>query len=419
MARTEVPICTAVSASTTSTASVRRREASACVRATPKLATTCLMADNCSWEAPAASLAPLAICSIDRRSSSAAAEASVRPLDNSSFAAARRSEILSCERAETRLAVPFDGTFRGGRLTGGAMTAPGAVPGFSLDFLMRAMGFSGIPRNSYEQTQSRGHCHEAGIAGRWSNPSAIAGVVQGGGRGAFRSPPARSMPGRRSVGSGPSRKPCRGRVRALRTVAPVLAAFRRGGGPWRACSIDGFLEPLRGVTVVRLAIEALLQRLHDRAAAGQAAFVDMQAGVPQPGTNQRLGTLRVDAFCCDDDDAARHLAVHGERCTELAVDADRRASIDAQCPANPGDQEQQRDARVADDVAQGIDAVVAAPVRQHDGPAVDHADKAGRIAARRAIQPFPARRGEDDEGRGLDEAAIMLGDVVDLLDHGR
>ncbi len=33
MARTEVPICTAVSASTTSTASVRRREASACVRA--------------------------------------------------------------------------------------------------------------------------------------------------------------------------------------------------------------------------------------------------------------------------------------------------------------------------------------------------------------------------------------------------
>ena len=159
MARTEVPICTAVSASTTSTASVRRREASACVRATPRLATTCLMADNCSWEAPAASLAPLAICSIDRRSSSAAAEASVRPLANSSVAAARRSESLSWERAETRLAAPFDGALRaGGRPKAGSMTTTGAVPGFSLDFLMRAMGFSGTPRNSYKQAQSRGHC---------------------------------------------------------------------------------------------------------------------------------------------------------------------------------------------------------------------------------------------------------------------
>jgi len=47
--------------------------------------------------------------------------------------------------------------------------------------------------------------------------------------------------------------------------------------------------------------------------------------------------------------------------------------------------------RVADDVAQGIDAIVAAPIRQHDGPTVHHADEAGRIAPRRAIQPFRAR----------------------------
>ena len=143
MARTEVPICTAVSASTTSTASVRRREASACVRAAARLATTCLMADNCSCEAPAASLAPLAICSIDRRSSSAAAEASVRPLASSSVAAARRSDSLSWEGAERawrrRLACHCglaDGSAAG--------SATGwAVPGFSLDFLMRAMGFPG------------------------------------------------------------------------------------------------------------------------------------------------------------------------------------------------------------------------------------------------------------------------------------
>ena len=39
------------------------------------------------------------------------------------------------------------------------------------------------------------------------------------------------------------------------------------------------------------------------------------------------------------------------------------AAIDAQCLADAGDQEQQRDTRVTDDVAQAIDALVAAPVR--------------------------------------------------------
>src|SRR5258708_4291363 len=97
--------------------------------------------------------------------------------------------------------------------------------------------------------------------------------------------------------------------------------------PWRACSVDCLLKSLRVVTVIGFAIEALLQRLHDCAAAGQAAFVNMQTRVPQSGTNECLGTLRVDTFCAYDDDAARHRSVHCERCTELAVDAYRCASI--------------------------------------------------------------------------------------------
>ncbi len=48
MARIDVPIWTAVSASMISTASVRRREASAWVLATPRLAAICLLAANCS-----------------------------------------------------------------------------------------------------------------------------------------------------------------------------------------------------------------------------------------------------------------------------------------------------------------------------------------------------------------------------------
>ena len=159
-----MPICTAVSASTTSTASVRRREASAWVRATPRLATTCFMAASCSWEAPAASLAPLAICSMARRSSSAAAAASVRPLASSSVAAARRSETLSCGRADTRPAAPFCWPLRaGGRVDGRAGAriggSPGgaAVPAVSLDFLTRAIGFPGTMRIARDGTQSHAY----------------------------------------------------------------------------------------------------------------------------------------------------------------------------------------------------------------------------------------------------------------------
>ena len=164
MARTDVPICTAVSASTTSTASVRRRVASAWVRASPRLATTCLMAASCSCEAPAASLAPLAICSMARRSSSAAAAASVRPLASSSVAAARRSETLSCGRADARSAAPFcwplraDGRAdgRAGARTGGSLGG-GAVPTVSFDFLTRAMGFPGTMRIARDGTQSHAY----------------------------------------------------------------------------------------------------------------------------------------------------------------------------------------------------------------------------------------------------------------------
>jgi hypothetical protein len=110
-------------------------------RATPRLAVICLIACSCSCEAPAASVAPLAICSIARRSSSAAADASVRPLASSSVAAASRSA--------TRLWVPARGFLEplargaaaaagGGSTALGGRAAAAALP-LSFDLLTRAM----------------------------------------------------------------------------------------------------------------------------------------------------------------------------------------------------------------------------------------------------------------------------------------
>jgi hypothetical protein len=53
-----------------------------------------LTAVACSCEAPAASSAPLAICSIERPNSFVAAAASAKPLASSSVAAAMRSATV-------------------------------------------------------------------------------------------------------------------------------------------------------------------------------------------------------------------------------------------------------------------------------------------------------------------------------------
>jgi hypothetical protein len=145
MARTEVPICTAVSVSTSSADSVRRREMSAWARAMPRLVTTCLMAASCSCEAPAASLgAARDLLHGAAQFLAAAAEASVRPLASSSVAAASRSAMRSCGRAEARLAAPLrTGALEPADGAPGAGALAGVTPAVSLDFLTRAMGFPG------------------------------------------------------------------------------------------------------------------------------------------------------------------------------------------------------------------------------------------------------------------------------------
>lgn len=94
MARIEVAICPALSASARATASVRRLVASASARAVLSAATMRRIDCDCSCEAAAASSAPLATCSIERASSRVAAADSVKPLASCSVAAAMRSETV-------------------------------------------------------------------------------------------------------------------------------------------------------------------------------------------------------------------------------------------------------------------------------------------------------------------------------------
>ena len=92
MARAEAVMRSPASPSMICTVSVRRRRASVSPRAVRRPSNIRLIAASCSCDAPAASSAPAAICSIDLRNCSAAAEACVSPLANSSVAAATCSK---------------------------------------------------------------------------------------------------------------------------------------------------------------------------------------------------------------------------------------------------------------------------------------------------------------------------------------
>src|SRR5262249_60887549 len=102
---------------------------------------------------------------------------------------------------------------------------------------------------------------------------------------------------------------------------------------------NGLLGARPIVAVVTVAVDSLLQGLHDRARAGQAGFGAMPARIPQPGADERLRALRVNALRRDHDDAARDLSLHGEGGAELGIDADGCTAIDAQRASDTGDQE--------------------------------------------------------------------------------
>ena len=58
------------------------------------------------------------------------------------------------------------------------------------------------------------------------------------------------------------------------------------------------------------------------------------------------------------------------------------APVDAQRPGHPGNQEEQADAAGLDDVADRVEAVVAAGIRDDEPRVVEHRDEAGGASPR-------------------------------------
>src|SRR5665647_369722 len=72
-----------------------------------------------------------------------------------------------------------------------------------------------------------------------------------------------------------------------------------------------------------------------------------------------------------------------------------------------------------DEIAQAVDAVVAAAIRYDDGVFVDQANKALRIAPWRAVEADGAIGRYRAERRSLHKRSVCLGDAVGFLDFSR
>src|SRR5262249_54576673 len=185
-------------------------------------------------------------------------------------------------------------------------------------------------------------------------------------------------------------------------------------------SVQRRLQALGCGTVVGLAAEIASGQLgENRAVARRAVAVHVTRWIPQLRANDRLRALIEDAVDGHDEHRARRLLVYCKARTQRRIGRDCGAAVDANGLAAARNEEEQRHARVRKDIAQAVDAVIAAPVGNQQRLLVLNAHESGRIAARGTIKAVGPRRGQREERRRLDEGAIMWGDAVGLLGNRR
>jgi hypothetical protein len=182
---------------------------------------------------------------------------------------------------------------------------------------------------------------------------------------------------------------------------------------------EGLFSAVCPGAIVGFAADAVLAHLsEDLAGGGKAVWVDVFLRVPQIGADDGPGALKIDGFDGDDDDGAWGFAIDSEGGEQVGVGGELGAAVDAKGVADAGDQEHESDVWVADDVAQGIDAIVAASVGQHESFFVVDADEAGDVTARGAVESLGAAGGKCREGCGIDEGAVLRCDTVGDFEGG-
>src|SRR6516165_2092779 len=184
--------------------------------------------------------------------------------------------------------------------------------------------------------------------------------------------------------------------------------------------VQRLLDPLRLAAIVLGTANLAARDFGENGAgAGQALAIDMARRIPQFRTHDGFGALIKHALHRDHDHRARRFAVDDEAFRKRRISGDAGAPDHPNSLADAGNEKQQRHPRITDNIAQRIDAIVAAAVRNEQRLFIGHAHKAGRVAAWRAIEPVRPASRQCKKRRRLDEFPIMRIDVVDLFDDRR
>src|SRR6185437_3047149 len=97
----------------------------------------------------------------------------------------------------------------------------------------------------------------------------------------------------------------------------------RGAGAAFPYSVELSLDALGCIAIIRFSSKLALAQLRDNGAGRRQAFaIDLGCLVPQLGTYDCLGAMKVDAFNVHDEHTARQLAIDGEALHQLLINRD-------------------------------------------------------------------------------------------------
>ena len=133
-----------------------------------------------------------------------------------------------------------------------------------------------------------------------------------------------------------------------------------------------------------------------------------------------LGAMQEQVGDLDDDGQSRKPVIHAHGFQQFRVSRKTGTAIDPQCLVITGNDEQQSDAGIGEDIGEAVQPVVAGAVRDGQCLIVQNSDKASRIAAWADIGGARViLRANAQERRAFDEGARMWVELGQLFLDGQ
>src|SRR5262245_48589890 len=143
---------------------------------------------------------------------------------------------------------------------------------------------------------------------------------------------------------------------------------------------------------------------------------DLCCFFPELGAHNRFRTMKINAFDVNDQDAAGQFSANHKALHQVGIDRDRSAAVHTEGFTDAGNEKQERDTRIAHDVAETVDAIVAWSVGNRECFLIENSHKTWAIAFRRAIQTFGPRCGDRYKRSSFDQPSVAIIEVIDFLD---